>query len=224
MPGQMGIQPPPPVAPRAPAAQRGTTRPPEKRDRALVINLSVLFAVLFIAAGTGWWMWAHRTNPKAQVTRYLNDIVLQDWGVIYDLSATPPANKSRREFLDMMLSKTDYNGVLRIVAKRRMEQYKFTVGEPAFHDDEATVRVDVSGPSIDRIKRVDFRLKNIGGIWKIYPPYDDPTEVFIPPPEPEPTVMDEPPAAAQGFGSRDESDVPDQTPPQSEGPQEDAGR
>src|SRR5205807_5084963 len=114
----------------------------------------------------GWWKWTHRTNPKGQVEHYLHAIQWLDWGVVYDLSASPPGNRSRSDFRGMMDDKFDNNGVIRIAARHRFEKITFAVGEPTISGDDATVSVNVTGSYLPPDKALQFKLRNFGGVWK----------------------------------------------------------
>src|SRR5438034_9803751 len=87
------------------------------KDRALFINLTVVFILVAAMGGGGWWMWSHRTNPKAQVERYLHAIQWLDWGVVWDLSAERPGGQSRHNFINKMDEPYEGNGVIRIGAR-----------------------------------------------------------------------------------------------------------
>src|SRR5205807_4296427 len=139
---------------------------------ALLINLSVVLILLLAAGGYGAYRWTHRTNPRSQVERYLHAIQWLDWGVVYDLSATPPGGKTRHDFITKLDEKYDYNGVIRLSARRSYERYQFAVGEPTVQGAEATVPVTMTGPGFESGKRFELKLRNFGGVWKIYPPWD----------------------------------------------------
>ncbi len=186
-PGPYAPQPPvglqaPPYPPSAVVrnpARSSTYRQQEApKDRALLINLSVVFVLLLAAGGYGWYLWSHRTNPKSQVERYIHAAQWLDWGVVYDLSATPPAGKTRHDFINGLDEKYDYNGVLRIGARRANEQFHAQVADAQINGDQATVPAEITGPGMDQPRRLEFRLKNFGGVWKIYPPSDNPLDLF----------------------------------------------
>lgn len=157
---------------------RRDTELPGSGDKALMINLTVFFVFLVLCVGGGYWKWTHRTNPKSQVERYLHVVQWLDWGVVYDLSATPPGNRSRHDFISWMNDKYDNNGVLKIIARHAYEQAKFTVGEPTIEGDEATVPVSMSMVIVETKKPLLLKLKNFGGVWKIYPISENPTDII----------------------------------------------
>jgi hypothetical protein len=166
-----------------PYARREAAPPDNSRRNALLINLSVMVVFLLLCGGGGAWYWAHRTNPKAQVTRYLHAVQWLDWGVVYDLSATPPGDKTRHEFIGMMDDKFDNNGLLKVVARHRMEKITFEVGEPTIQGDEATVPVTRKATPLDPAKSMPLTLTNKGGIWKIHPLAVNPLDLLHDPDE-----------------------------------------
>ncbi len=174
-----GLPPLPSGRPIAPPSARPTpstgyrrqeVAPDNSRRNALIINLSVVLLLALASGGGGWWYWKHRTNPKAQVQRYFHAIQWLDWGVVYDLSASPPGDKTRPEFVAMMNDKFDNNPVLKIVARKGMETIKCDAGEPTITGDEATVPVTVGEAG----KPLELHLKNFGGVWKIEPLAENP--------------------------------------------------
>jgi hypothetical protein len=163
----------------SPSGYRKPESAPDHSARnALLINLSVILILLLLCGGGGWWKWTHRTNPKSQVERYLHAIVWLDWGVVYDLSATPPGNKARHDFITMMDDKFDSNPVLKISARRNLETIHYDVGEPAIEGEEATLPVTVSGTRQQADGSFKLKLKNFGGVWKIYPLGENPLELL----------------------------------------------
>jgi hypothetical protein len=170
-----------PAAPRRNAHgmySRAEAVPDNSRRNALLINLGVALFLGLLCVGGGRWYWLHRTNPKAQVVRYLHATQWLDWRVVYELSATRPGNKTRSEFVGMMNDKFDNNGLFKIIARHRFEKITFAVGEPAIHDDEATVPVTVGGSRVKSDRALQFRLRNFGGFWKIEPLAENPLEVI----------------------------------------------
>jgi len=129
----------------------------------MMINMVVILLLVGGAAGGGYWKWMNRTNPKSQVERYVHAIQWLDWGVVYDLSATPPGNMSRGQFIDKLDEPYDNNGVIKIAARKALESITYSVGEPTINGVEATVPVSIGGST------VTLKLKNFGGIWKIEP-------------------------------------------------------
>lgn len=170
----------PATPPRAtPSAyDRREIEPDNSDKKALFINLTVIFVLLALCGGGGYWKWMHRTEPKAQVTRYVHAIQWLDWGVVWDLSATPPGNKTRHEFLSMMDDKFDSNGVLKIGARRSMENIPFEIGEPTIRGNEATVPVTRGETKMDAARSMQFKLTNFGGVWKIHPLAANPLDVI----------------------------------------------
>ena len=178
---------PPPMSaalPTAPArppmgmSPRRETVPDNSDRKALIINVSVVLTLLLLCAGGIGWRWTHRTNPKSQVERYLHAIQWLDWRVVYELSASPPGNKTRRDFVSMMNDKYDNNGLLKIVARRSYEKITFDVAEPTFQDDGATVSVTMNGSTLKENGPTVFKLKNFSGVWKIEPLAENPLEII----------------------------------------------
>ncbi len=163
--------------PDSPYARREAA-PDNSGRNALLINLSVALVFILLCLGGGYWRWTHRTNPKAQVARYIHAIQWLDWGVVYDLSATPPGNKSRSAFISMMNDKFDNNPVLKIVGRHSMEKIQFEVGEPTISNDEATVPVSRSATELENGNSMKLTLTNVGGIWKIHPLADNPMDIL----------------------------------------------
>ena len=143
------------------------------RDYALVINLSVLMAFILACVGGGWWWWTHRTNPKGQAEHYLHAIQWLDWGVVYDLSAEPPGGMKRGAFISKMDEPYEGNGVLRIGARHMYESITYSVGEPRIDGDKATVTATIGG------RTLELKLKNFGGVWKVYPPSANPLSILM---------------------------------------------
>src|SRR5258706_5557364 len=170
---------PPPLPTRAvaaaPAQRRSSPRenaPYSARNSALLINFTVVVVLLAAVSGGIWWKWMHRTNPKSQVERYLHAIQWLDWGVVWDLSATPPDNQSRHQFIEKLDEPFEGNGVLRLAARKGYESYTFDVGEPSYTGAEATVPATVGSRS------VQFKAQNFGGVWKIVPKSVNPLDIL----------------------------------------------
>ena len=168
------------VPPRAaPSAYgRRETQPDNSDKKALAINLTVIFLLLALCGGGGYWKWMHRTEPKAQVTRYIHAIQWLDWGVVWDLSATRPGNKARYEFVGMMKDKFDNNGVINIMARKSMDEIPFEIGEATISGNEATVPVTRGATKTDDAKSMQLKLTNYGGVWKIHPLAENPLELM----------------------------------------------
>ncbi len=162
----------------SPSSSRRESAPDGGGSKALLLNLGALFLFVAVCVGGGGWYWTHRTNPRAQVTRYLHAVQVLDWGVVYDLSATPPGNKSRHEFLSMMDDKFDNNGLYKIGARKSLEKITFTVGEPVIAGSEATVAVTRSAAAFSAAKSLPLTLTNYGGVWKIHPLGENPLDMM----------------------------------------------
>jgi hypothetical protein len=160
---------------RAPYRSAGHSReasPSRKQANALLINLIVILLLVGGAAAGGYWKWMNRTNPKSQVERYMHAIQWLDWGVVWDLSATPPGGMTKGKFIDKLDEPYDNNGVIKIAARKALETITYTVGEPTFSGNEATVPVSIEGSTMK------LKLTNFGGIWKIHPRGTNPLAVL----------------------------------------------
>ena len=64
-----------------------------------------------------------------------------------------------------------------------MEKTTFTIGEPVFHGEEATVPVTRSATPFTEAKSLPLTQTNFGGVWKIHPLMENPLEMVRDPDE-----------------------------------------